>query len=271
MRRAWLGHAAIALALTALTEIGGAIYVAALLVRQLLPRWRSPRLVLGGLFVALYAASWWPTERLAAATGRPPMPCTESVEAPVTASLEACVLHRHYASAPLRTIVFDLARAVNAEFPGTMTRSLESSFPFFDGIPVLPHLSHDDGAKLDLSFYYARAGAYRRGEMASPLGYWAFQQPRAGDVVMCTDRLRLLTFRWDMPWFVVLTRRDLSLEPERTRFALLWLASEGARRGIGKIFIEPYLARRLGVSGDAIRFQGCRAARHDDHVHVQLR
>jgi hypothetical protein len=37
------------------------------------------------------------------------------------------------------------------------------------------------------------------------------------------------------------------------------------------VFVEPYLAARLGVTAPAIRFQGCRAARHDDHIHFQVK
>ena len=37
-----------------------------------------------------------------------------------------------------------------------------------------------------------------------------------------------------------------------------------------KVFIEPHLRRRLGVESSKLRFQGCRAARHDDHIHMQL-
>ena len=36
------------------------------------------------------------------------------------------------------------------------------------------------------------------------------------------------------------------------------------------LLLEPYLAVRLGVAGPMVRFQGCRAARHDDHVHVEF-
>jgi hypothetical protein len=39
---------------------------------------------------------------------------------------------------------------------------------------------------------------------------------------------------------------------------------------VGKVFVEPPPATRLGVAGPKIRFQDCRAARHDDHIHVQL-
>ena len=62
--------------------------------------------------------------------------------------------------------------------------------------------------------------------------------------------------------------RDLALDETRTAEALRWLAAN--LPATGKVFIEPHLADRLGATGEKIRFQGCRAARHDDHIHVQL-
>ena len=40
---------------------------------------------------------------------------------------------------------------------------------------------------------------------------------------------------------------------------------------IGKIFIEPHLKTRLNLTSNKVRFHGCKAVRHDDHVHVQLK
>jgi hypothetical protein len=60
------------------------------------------------------------------------------------------------------------------------------------------------------------------------------------------------------------------LEPQRTAAALRWLTTEGQKFGIERIFVEPYLAARLGVSSPLLGFQGCRAARHDDHIHIQI-
>ncbi|CTQ31502.1 hypothetical protein [Jannaschia rubra] len=62
--------------------------------------------------------------------------------------------------------------------------------------------------------------------------------------------------------------RDLRLDVPRTRAALDLLAAVAR---IGKVFREPHLRDRLGVSDPKLRFQGCRAARHDDHIHLQLR
>ena len=40
---------------------------------------------------------------------------------------------------------------------------------------------------------------------------------------------------------------------------------------IKKIFLEPHLKQRLGLQKEKkIRFHGCRAVRHDDHIHIQL-
>ena len=35
--------------------------------------------------------------------------------------------------------------------------------------------------------------------------------------------------------------------------------------------LEPHLKKRLRLEARRIQFQGCRAARHDDHMHIQMR
>jgi len=50
---------------------------------------------------------------------------------------------------------------------------------------------------------------------------------------------------------------------------VFWLASEGQRFGFKRALLEPYLEARLGVNSSRISFQGCYAARHDDHIHVE--
>jgi hypothetical protein len=56
----------------------------------------------------------------------------------------------------------------------------------------------------------------------------------------------LLTLLTQTRIILVLTIRR-PLEPERTRAALRWLVAEGQRFGVERIFVEPYLAARLGV------------------------
>ncbi|MFM7766125.1 MAG: hypothetical protein ACKO6I_10760, partial [Sphingomonadales bacterium] len=38
---------------------------------------------------------------------------------------------------------------------------------------------------------------------------------------------------------------------------------------INRLFLEPYLIRRLKLTNNKIRGAGCHAVRHDDHLHVQ--
>ncbi|MFQ1702799.1 hypothetical protein ACJ5NV_19640 [Loktanella agnita] len=130
---------------------------------------------------------------------------------------------------------------MHLQFPGTRTRALDGNFPYLDGFPLLPHLSHDDGEKLDLAFFYTdQAGVYQAG----------------------------YSLRWDMPWLQPLLR-DWPLDEACTGAMLRWLAANPIGEDF-KVLVEPHLSERLEVTGAAIRFQGCRAARHDDHLHLQF-
>lgn len=60
---------------------------------------------------------------------------------------------------------------------------------------------------------------------------------------------------------------DWQLDRPRMTTALNWLANDPRS---GKILIEPHIPQSLNLSHPKIRFQGCRAARHDDHIHLQL-
>ena len=67
---------------------------------------------------------------------------------------------------------------------------------------------------------------------------------------------------WIQPFWPTYT-----LEPNRMKTALRTLAADPR---VGKIFIEPHLKQRFAPDLAKIRFQGCRAARHNDHIHLQL-
>jgi hypothetical protein len=262
--------------LTLLTQVGGLIFLLAwAIVRFACPGslqgWRRSASI-GALFLALYVGvSLFVVPAWAALAGRVPLPCHAGADRPFAAAHPLyCVLNRHYVDRRLVTLLTELSREVDRAHPGTLTLYLDGNFPFLDGFPLLPHLSHGDGRKLDIAYYYAeRGGAYLPGELRLPIGYWAFKQPGPGDASPCVGS-SWLSLRWDMRW---LQGRypDRPLEPERTRAALRWLVTEGPQFGVERVFIEPYLAARLGVASPVLGFQGCRAARHDDHIHLQIR
>ncbi|MBM7068074.1 hypothetical protein IU397_10820 [Actibacterium sp. 188UL27-1] len=241
-------HVSAFVILTLLTQVGGLAWLAALAVR--------PRIV---SFAGAYLALWLITPFAAAAFGRVPMPCSD--EAGLRTKAIYCALNRHYVTPDLRHAAIQAAQTVAETFPGTHTIALDAGFPFLDGMPLLPHLSHDDGRKLDLAFYYTDpASQYLPGQTRSPLGYWAFETGPS----TCTRQFP--TLRWNMDLLQPLWP-DRPLEGARTTALVQALIADPR---IGKILIEPHLETRLGLGHSKLRFQGCRAARHDDHIHIQL-
>jgi hypothetical protein len=42
-------------------------------------------------------------------------------------------------------------------------------------------------------------------------------------------------------------------------------------KNVSKLFIEPHLKHRMGLFNSKIRYHGCQAVRHDDHIHFQIK
>jgi len=244
-----LFHFVIIFGLTILTQIGGLAWIAALFFR-----WKMLTFLL--TYAALTMATIW----VAPNFGRVALDCFDDGALQVQ-SLMYCALNRNYVSPELAEVLTDTANAMNDRFPDTATLVLDANFPFIDGFPLLPHLSHDDGEKVDLAFYYKQEEQYLKSATRSPIGYFAFEQGQ-------TDCIpKWPTLRWDFDilqqlWY------SYTLDKERNRALLQILSNE---EQVGKIFVEPHLVKSLDVAHPKIRFQGCRAARHDDHIHLQLK
>ncbi|MEM7744128.1 MAG: hypothetical protein AAF409_10510 [Pseudomonadota bacterium] len=242
-----LGHGLWVVTLTFLTQLGGIAWLIACLSRH---RWAA--------FLGTYAVLSVGAAFVAPQMGRVPLPC---IGEPLRMqSLIYCAMNRHYVVPEMALVLQDLAEATEARHPRTPTLVLDASFPFGDGFPLLPHLSHDDGEKVDLAFHYRDADGYRRGVTRSPIGYFAFEQGRTD----CAKRFP--TLRWDLDWLQPLWP---DLTPDRPRMRTV-MAHLTADRRVGKILLEPHLTASWGVAHPKVRFQGCHAARHDDHIHIQL-
>lgn len=266
-----LAHLVIFVFLTLLTQTGGLAYLVAVLLVRRLVKGRTAvffffdLLVFIGVYSALSGLAYFTAPHF----GRVSLPCTTTGTL-IMQSPAYCLLNRQFVKPELLDVAQQLAEHMDQKFPGTVTIALDAGFPFVDGFPLLPHLSHNDGRKLDLAFYYRTPrGDYTSGTTKSPIGYWAFERPMLGEVEPCKGRNDIITMRWNMRWFESLLGEQ-QLDTVRTREMLRWLATTGRDVGVGKVFVEPHLKSRLGVNGQTIRFQGCRAARHDDHVHLQL-
>lgn len=241
-------HFLIFLTLTILTQIGGLAWLISLLAKR--------RLL---TFLFAYGVLTAGTVFVAPLFGRVPLNCWSSDAFRLQSSLY-CVLNRNYVSRKMRDVTKDLSAHLATRFPGTVTLGLDSSFPFFDGFPLLPHLSHDDGNKLDLAFYYRDKSGYLPGKTTSPIGYFDFEE----GFDSCPQN-RWST-RWNLSWLQWFWP-DYQLERQRTKAAVTWLANDPR---VEKIFLEPHLRESLDVRFGKVRFQGCFAARHDDHIHFQV-
>lgn len=242
------GHIAWIAVLKLLTQVGGLAWLIACLFQR---RWLA--------FVALYAALSIAALWIAPVLGRVPLPCAG--ETLRMQSWMYCVLNRHYVVPEMAEVLDETAEKAADRHPGTVTLVLDANFPFIDGFPLLPHLSHDDGRKADIAFFYAdRQRRYLPADTRSPIGYFAFEQGPTN----CPDRI--LPLRWDLDWLQPMMR-DLPPDVARMKTALRLLSADPR---VGKILLEPHLVQAWGVAHPKVRFQGCRAARHDDHIHIQL-
>jgi len=243
-----LVHLIIFVFLTLLTQLGGLAWLISLCFRRRLASFALAYVALsvGALFVAPIF-------------GREPISCL-STDTFRMKSTMYCAMNRQYVTPELQDVIRDFSTAMDQEFPQTTTLVLDANFPFISGFPLLPHLSHSDGRKVDLAFFYQDNTGFLPGVTRSPIGYFAFEDGPSN----CPDNT--VTLRWDMEWLQKLWP-TYHLEPQRMAMALR-LLSEDER--VGKVFIEPHLKSRFNASHSKIRFQGCRAARHDDHIHLQL-
>ena len=264
---------ALALFLTLLTQIGGVTFwVSFSLVHlfvgedQRLGCLRYLAVQATAALLLYGAVSLFAVPPLAAAFGRVPVPCVPQSGSPplVERSFLYCALNRHYVRPALRDLLQSVAVKVSQRFPGSTLHVLDASFPFFDGFPLLPHLSHHDGRKVDLAFFYRDKGTGQPAASPSPVGYWAYTQPRQQEPRPCEDHGSPLP--WDFDWLQPFFDKE-TFDAERTGYLIEMLVREAA---VQRVLLEPHLRVRMGLPADKVRFQGCQAARHDDHLHLQV-
>jgi hypothetical protein len=255
----WRGRIVLLLSLalwTVLSEVGGVFAWPALGLAATLPARRRAALALVALSQVVGLVVVPP---VAERFGRVPLPCASA--GPLRPrSIVYCLAHRRYVRPELRRAALAAAEAVAAEHPGTVVRYLDAGFPFA-GPPLLPHLSHGDARRLDLALLYTDPDGRPVDGGGSPIGYFGYVPP-PGEPACAADPWDL---RWDLPWLQPLLASPLD---ERRTAALV--AAAARQPAIRRILLEPHLRRRLGLRSEKVRFQGCRAARHDDHFHLDL-
>lgn len=260
-------YALLVLLLTLLTQVGGLLLLIMLPFLRLicLPSTWQQTAMRAGLFLLIYTwVAFALVPPLASLNNRVPLPCFADDKTPLAANnIGYCWLLRNYVTPPVSDHLKAVAQNLQEQYPRDSTLYyLDASFPFWDGFPLLPHLSHNDGRKLDLAYYYQHK--ITKKPLSSPpswLGYWFYEQPLSPAEEACQDQPSWL--RWNFDWLQP-RYADYEMDSQRTRTLLQLLTP-----GVQKMLLEPHLKKRLNLNTTLIRFQGCYAARHDDHIHVQ--
>jgi hypothetical protein len=167
-------------------------------------------------------------------------------------------------TAPARDALTTASSKLGVAYPGTAMRYMEASWPL-GRRPMPPHRSHGDGRQVDLALFYVDLKGRALPKAPTASGYAAAEPPLRERDRVCTgaSRRAAKNDRPDPPG----TRR-WRLDEARTAAMVRLLAADPRVR---RIFIEPHLKARLGLAGlRKVRFAGCQAARHDDHIHVDF-
>jgi hypothetical protein len=249
-------HFLFVLALTALTQIGGLLWLVAY---GLAGRWSTGKgkkksaakgasgLRLGRsllLFLPLYALVSVAMLPMAADLwGKTQLPVWSSPQLkPV--SLLYPFLNRHYVTLPTKRMLLEVAEQLHEQHPGAEVQYLDAGFPLFSSFPLLPHLSHSDGRKVDLAFFYRRADGSLTNEKPSRSGYGVFEGPTEKESAIAEECQKKGYWQYSYPQYLTMGRSSpLQFDAPRTQKLIQLLLRQA---GTEKIFLEPHLKQRLG-------------------------
>jgi hypothetical protein len=178
--------------------------------------------------------------------------------------------NRNYVTPDMNEALKSIEQRFQSHYPELKLVVLDANFPLFDGFPLLPHLSHDDGKKVDLAFVYEDPNAVLTNQKKSRSGYGVFASPDDGELDQADLCARRGSWQYGMTKYFSFgtSNPDLVFSLRANRELLEAIVAD---ERIGKVFVEPHLKGRLGVVSDKIRFRGCHSVRHDDHFHIQLK
>lgn len=254
------------LLLTILTQVGGLALLAGLgistTIRKKWP-WQSFLICLGiyfilTLIVVPVVAPFW---------GREAIRHNDRI---YPAHFSTVLLNRNYVTPDLNQFLTETSQDPVLSKHNIHLVYLDANFPFVKGFPLLPHLSHDDGKKIDLGFVYQTPDNQFTNRQRSRSGYGVFVDPLPGEPNQPKACQKQGFNQYSLTQYLTFGKVNPHLEFSMpgTRYLLQAILKQP---GLEKIFLEPHLKERLQLPDSRIRFHGCHAVRHDDHLHLQIR
>ncbi len=179
------------------------------------------------------------------------------------------LLNRNYVKPELNYILVDISKVFKVEYSNIKIQYLDANFPFWDGFPLLPHLSHNDGKKIDISFLYEDEKGNTTNLKPSTSGYGVFVEPNKNSTNQTEICKTKGYWQYDFPKYLTFGsfNKNIRLSEKATKNLILEILKH---KNVSKVFIEPHLKNRLKINNNRIRFHGCKAVRHDDHIHFQI-
>ncbi|MEZ5003232.1 MAG: hypothetical protein R2730_09395 [Chitinophagales bacterium] len=268
----WGLHVIVIALLTFITQVGGMFYALSVALYHLL---RIKRTVLKGLLViAVYLIGiLFVIPPLAKMNNRVAMPVFKAKELHIGPhTLFTVLANRHYVRPELKQLLLQVAKEVNNQYPGVTLDYMDGSFPLLKQCRMLPHTKHDDGTKLDVGYIrrHSISGRYTN-RYFSFFGYGFSEKPLRGEQNLPEQCAEQGKWQYNLIEQVVPDQHWRKLEFPVAENAFL-LKSIVDHPDCRNVCIEPHLKDRLGFSDNAkVKFLGCWAVRHDDHMHVQLK
>ncbi|WP_439130377.1 hypothetical protein [Polaribacter sp.] len=178
------------------------------------------------------------------------------------------LLNRNYVTHKMHETLTEVSLRFQKEYPNLKLFYLDANFPFIDGFPLLPHLSHNDGKKIDLSFIYKDKKGNITNLKPSKSGYGVFAEPQKNEINQTQICKQKGYWQYDFTKNLTFgTNYNLKLATKATK-SLIEILIENKK--VKKVFIEPHLKNRFQINNSKLRFHGCQAVRHDDHIHFQI-
>ena len=250
--------------LTITTQVGGLVLLVSLLVSSKIKK--HFRFKKSAIFLGLYLFSTLVIVPLIAPIfGREKVRNSRHFYPTTYATV---LLNRNYVRPELNDLLESVSNQLEAD--NIELRYLDANFPFIDGFPLLPHLSHSDGKKIDISFVYTESGESVDSRKKKSLsGYGVFEGPRAKEVDQIDVCKKKGYWQYDFPRYFTFGSINDGLEFS-SQLNIKMINSILKEKSLGKLFIEPHLKSRLQLKSNKVRYHGCQAVRHDDHIHVEL-
>lgn len=259
-------HLFLVIFLTLVTQIGGIVYLTTIVfIKRKSSRFFLKQSI---FFLLLYLITTLLIVPIVAPIfGREKIRKSEFVE---SRTLITDLMNRNYVRPVLNNSLQIIAAGLNEKHQGIKLVYLDANFPFINKFPLLPHLSHNDGKKIDIALIYSDDNGSITNRKPSISGYGVFEGPKKGEynqIEHCFEKGR---WQYDFPKYLTFGNVNPNLEfnEKATKDLILEILKQPTT---GKLFIEPHLKTRLNLNHQRIRYHGCQAVRHDDHIHFQLK